>query len=691
MYELRFDDGEFIGRYDNLDDLQNKLDYVFHHYISRYAIPYKDGNRISISEERKKLEGNSRTQNSIDWNKLKNFDFELDGDPGVYLVLKSPERFAKNVIDALNSGKTWDYNVFRGIEDDVVGFVDVHEYLDDLDSGKLSSESIFFDEVDRACGEEGELLDFMADNDMIIPVGNYKVTGITTEKELDKFNKKYPRYAAKIEVPSDMSMNSRRLNNSDNSYFIPELIIGDKLFKDVLINITKGGRRPWGDLMLDIFISDKRVNNYLVSEIKNKYPDNVNKVKLDDFGYVPIYSNDKPNKELDNKFKKIVRDIESGKVTSINIPLSYFCDNNFDINEIKTNSRKSNSNMEFKFDPNKYYIVWGSRFQGKIGIGFVNGPYNTESDAVKVLNDKFGSIRKDIGTENDFVSVEPGSFVEKYDPNKSSYYTSDVDSMAQNWREFVDVNYENNSKSNLNKSITTNSKKMKKLSIKSRNYNSRRGRVRKFNSVVDLVGQEVEVTENDEVMEGTVESVEVNKDNEVTVELDGGDKVILEPSEAAELIDKGEVVTEETEETTPTEVNCNEYKIARNCTYKNGKKVRKVASVTAPTLEEAISAVETKDKADDIEAEGYEELVEQLPEKSNVTINSDIEEEILVEPENPEVVETPMEPEVPTEPVVETPMEPEMPEDDERQSNSFKGVADYVKRAYGIDLNKDNK
>lgn len=139
-----------------------------------------------------------------------------------------------------------------------------------------------------------------------------------------------------------------------------------------------------------------------------------------------------------------------------------------------------------------------------------------------------------------------------------------------------------------------------------------------------------------------------------------------------------------------------EFKVARNSTVE-GKKVRKIASVTAPTVEEAIEAVKAKDTADGIEAEGYAELVEELPE-STVQINSDVDE-VIEEPaaeptvtEPTEPVTEPTEPTVtePTEPAAEPtePTEPTEPAADEvdRESNSFKGVASFIERKYGIKL-----
>lgn len=149
----------------------------------------------------------------------------------------------------------------------------------------------------------------------------------------------------------------------------------------------------------------------------------------------------------------------------------------------------------------------------------------------------------------------------------------------------------------------------------------------------------------------------------------------------------------------PTKEEPKEFKVVRKVDC-DGKKMRKIASVTAPTVEEAIEAVQAKDNADNIKAEGYAELVEEEP-KSMVTINSDVDE-VLEEPkdETPEVTETkdpepekPLEEPKPEETKEEAPEEtpveePKPAEDDEidRTSNSFKGVADFVSRRYGIKL-----
>lgn len=155
-------------------------------------------------------------------------------------------------------------------------------------------------------------------------------------------------------------------------------------------------------------------------------------------------------------------------------------------------------------------------------------------------------------------------------------------------------------------------------------------------------------------------------------------------------------VTEVVEEVEPVAPESTEFKVVRNCMV-NGKSVRKVASVTAPSLDEAINAVENADKTAAIEADGYQELVEEQPkptdveEVATVTINSDVEipegdsmAEIEQSPSNPESTE---EEPIPSATPEETPEEAaEVAEEVDRESNSFKGVSEYVKRAYGVDL-----
>lgn len=358
---------------------------------------------------------------------------------------------------------------------------------------------------------------------------------------------------------------------------------------------------------------------------------------------------------------------------------------------------------------------------------------------------------------------------------------------------------------------------MKKVQLVRRGVNARRP-FRALNSVTELVGKEVEVTNGDELSTAEVEEVTVDKEGDVTLNLSNGNEVVVDATEATELIETGEVSMEDaapaaepeefevtreivdaegnpqtvtTTVLTEDEVQAEEqvklidsrrnrnsrnYKVTRKTNsdpapaaeeelkeFKvtrvadcDGKKMRKTASVTAPTLEEAIEAVKTKDTEDGIQAEGYEELVEMEPKQSKVTINSDVDEEIepAVDPEPP------MEPErselnskiikdaesgkwfieddeekkmyeteeeamaAMTPPPAEEPVRSELNakvlqcpetnkwyiEDDEekklyeteqdavdameeaekakeeRQSNSFTGVADFVKRKYGVDL-----
>lgn len=293
--------------------------------------------------------------------------------------------------------------------------------------------------------------------------------------------------------------------------------------------------------------------------------------------------------------------------------------------------------------------------------------------------------------------------------------------------------------------------------------------VRKLNSVSELVGEQVELTEGDSSVTTEVEAVEVDKAGNTQLELVTGDKVELNQSETTELLEEGEVVsepelevteevTEEVIEDEPTEdftvtrevvdgdevrkVSTNveaideldaevkvklldsrrqrntrnynsrrvnsepaakpdaevveevvetapeskEFKVVRKVTA-NGKVVRKVASVIAPTLEEAIQAVETSDAKEEVKAEGYQELIETQPkpadveEVSKVIINSDVEiaeaaevaEEVAVVTEGTEGTEG-----------IEEAIEGD--ESIDRESNSFKGVSEYVKRAYGLDI-----
>lgn len=49
MIELRFNDGEFIGNYNSIDDAIKIKSEIFHAYLSRYAIAYINGQRVNLS------------------------------------------------------------------------------------------------------------------------------------------------------------------------------------------------------------------------------------------------------------------------------------------------------------------------------------------------------------------------------------------------------------------------------------------------------------------------------------------------------------------------------------------------------------------------------------------------------------------------------------------------------------------
>jgi hypothetical protein len=359
---------------------------------------------------------------------------------------------------------------------------------------------------------------------------------------------------------------------------------------------------------------------------------------------------------------------------------------------------------------------------------------------------------------------------------------------------------------------------MKKVQLVRRGINARRP-FRALNSVTELVGKEVEVTDGDELSTAEVEEVSVDKEGDVTLNLSTGDEVVVDATEATELIETGEVTMEEAApaaepeefevtreiidaDGNPQEVttlvaaedeakaeetvklldsrrnrNSRSYKVVKRSINSDpapaaeeelkefkvvrvaecdGKRMRKIASVTAPTLEEAIEAVKTKDTEDGIQAEGYEELVKEEPKESKVTINSDVDEEIepAADPEPPmepvrselnskiikdaesgkwfieddeekkmyeteEEAMAAMTPPAPAEPVrselnakvlqcpetkkwyIEDDEEKKLYETEEeadeavkakeaaeaeRQSNSFKGVSDFVHRKYGVNL-----
>jgi len=151
-----------------------------------------------------------------------------------------------------------------------------------------------------------------------------------------------------------------------------------------------------------------------------------------------------------------------------------------------------------------------------------------------------------------------------------------------------------------------------------------------------------------------------------------------------------EPVTEDPDDSNK-EPETKEFKVTRvaDC---DGKKVRKTASVTAPTIDEAIDAVKAADAKNEIKADGYEELVEKEP-TSTVTINSDVDEVI----EEPEVKSEDPDKDPDEDPVRNPAVQTEDPDKDpedkleddiesDRESNSFKGVSAFVKRKYGVDL-----
>lgn len=242
----------------------------------------------------------------------------------------------------------------------------------------------------------------------------------------------------------------------------------------------------------------------------------------------------------------------------------------------------------------------------------------------------------------------------------------------------------------------------------SRNYrigtkmNSRKRNSRKLNSAIPpftiYIGDEsYEI--NDAVSQGDYIGADsfgdITEDPELIKLLESGEVTSLRWSDE-NAYGGGEYPQVETN--CDTKKNSREFKVVRKITS-NGRVVRKVASVTAPSLEEAIAAVETKDKSDDIQADGYEELVEEEP-KESVMINSDTE--IREETEAPIDVPKVEEVENPTEETVAEPTESALGEstdpksdlvEDEttqeeidRTTNSYKGVSDFVKRKYGYNL-----
>lgn len=132
---------------------------------------------------------------------------------------------------------------------------------------------------------------------------------------------------------------------------------------------------------------------------------------------------------------------------------------------------------------------------------------------------------------------------------------------------------------------------MLKISIVRRGSNSRR--FRKLNSVTDLVGQEVEVTNDTEVEQAEVEEVSVDSDNEVTLSLDNGDDVVLEESEAEDLIETGTAIAEDESEDVTEETE--EFAVTRDIVAEDGTVNEVTTAVEAPSEDEAIETVKLLD------------------------------------------------------------------------------------------------
>ena len=132
---------------------------------------------------------------------------------------------------------------------------------------------------------------------------------------------------------------------------------------------------------------------------------------------------------------------------------------------------------------------------------------------------------------------------------------------------------------------------MLKISIIRRVSNSRR--FRKLNSVTDLVGQEVEVTNDTEVEQAEVEEVSVDSDNEVTLSLDNGDDVVLEESEAEDLIETGTAIADDESEDAPEETE--EFAVTRDIVAEDGTVNEVTTAVEAPSEDEAIETVKLLD------------------------------------------------------------------------------------------------
>lgn len=51
-YTVEFNDGEYITSCDTIEEALEVKNDIFHHYISRYAIIYKDGVKVDVTKER---------------------------------------------------------------------------------------------------------------------------------------------------------------------------------------------------------------------------------------------------------------------------------------------------------------------------------------------------------------------------------------------------------------------------------------------------------------------------------------------------------------------------------------------------------------------------------------------------------------------------------------------------------------
>jgi hypothetical protein len=120
---------------------------------------------------------------------------------------------------------------------------------------------------------------------------------------------------------------------------------------------------------------------------------------------------------------------------------------------------------------------------------------------------------------------------------------------------------------------------MKKIKLNSK--------VRKLNSLVELVGQEVSVDNENEIIQSEVDSIKVTND-EVTLNLESGDQVVMDTEEAEELIETGEVATE-----VPTEPQ--DFEVTREVLDEDGIVDTVTSIVEAPTEDEAIQTIQTLD------------------------------------------------------------------------------------------------